>query len=157
MLVELHPLLLIAANVVAWLGWSFAVGAWQSRRPAAVFVPGCLGRIRAWERHGRWYRRVGVHRWKDRLPEAGTWFGGLSKRHLPPADDGGLGRFAQECLRAERTHAWIMAALPAFLLWNPWAGMAINLVYALAANLPCLVAARYNRARIEPYLARHAR
>lgn len=153
MLVELSPLLLIASNVVAWLGWSFAVGGWQSRRPAEDFVPGRFGRIRRWERHGRAWRRLGVHRWKDRLPEAGTWFGGLSKRSLPGRGEGGLARFAQECLRAERTHAWIIAALPVFLLWNPWAGMAINLVYAVAANVPCLLAARYNRARLERYLA----
>jgi glycosyl-4,4'-diaponeurosporenoate acyltransferase len=157
MVVELHWSLIVALNAVVWVAWSFAVGYRQARRPAAELTPGALGRIRTWENHGRWYRdRLRVHRWKDRLPEAGDWFGGLSKRRLPDAERGGLARFAQECLRAERTHVGIMAITPAFWLWNPPVAFAANVVFALVANLPCLIVGRYNRARVERVLERQA-
>jgi glycosyl-4,4'-diaponeurosporenoate acyltransferase len=39
-------------------------------------------------------------------------------------------------------------------LWNPWwLGLAM-VGYALAANLPCLLTQRYNRARLMRMLAR---
>lgn len=155
MLIELGAPALVLANVAGWVAISVVAGYVQARRPPASLVPGPLGRIRRWERHGRWYHDVlFVHRWKDRLPEAGTWFGGLSKKHLPAAGDGGLERFAQECLRAERTHGWVMACWPLFAIWNPLAGIVANGIFALAANAPCLVVARSNRARVEHLLAR---
>jgi glycosyl-4,4'-diaponeurosporenoate acyltransferase len=156
-LIELGAVELVLANIVGWVTVSFVAGYVQARRTASAFAPGLLGRIRAWERHGRWYHDVlRVHRWKDRLPEAGTWFGGLSKKHLPSPDQGGLARFAQECLRAERTHGWTMAGWFLFWIWNPVVGIVANALFALAANLPCLVAARSNRARVEYALSRRA-
>jgi glycosyl-4,4'-diaponeurosporenoate acyltransferase len=95
-----------------------------------------------------------VDLWKDRLPDAGTWFGGLSKRHLPEVGEGGWRRFAAECLRAERTHLAMFAALPFFALWNPPAIFVGNVVYAVVANLPCLIVARFNRARVMKLIAR---
>jgi glycosyl-4,4'-diaponeurosporenoate acyltransferase len=154
MIVTVAVPVLVVLNIALWVVWSTASGWLQARRPPEAFVPGPLGRIRGFERAGRSYRRVlRVHRWKDRLPEAGTVFGGLSKRHLPRAAEGGLERFAQECLRAERTHGWVIAAVPVTVIWNPVAGVIGNAVYALAANLPCLVVVRANRARVEHILS----
>ena len=76
--------------------------------------------VSAFEARGRWYRRWGIHRWKDRLPEAGALFaGGVSKRELPGRDADGLRTFVRETRRAELTHWWAMACSPLFLLWNP--------------------------------------
>ena len=47
-------------------------------------------------------------------------------------------------------------ALSYFLLWNPPVGVAANVVYAIAANLPCILAQRYNRPRVLAILERHA-
>lgn len=154
-MIELAPWALVTVNALAWVAWSFAVGWASVRRPLTALRTGPITRLRAWERGGRWYRRVlRVHRWKDHLPEAGELLGGLGKRHLPTAEQGGLERFGRECLRAEQAHLVQMAALPVFALWNPPIGMVVNAVYALGANLPCVIAVRYNRARVEAVLAR---
>lgn len=154
-MVELEPWVLIAVNAGAWVAWSFAVGWWSVRRPLPSLRTGPITRLRRWEHGGKWYRRaLRVHRWKDHLPEAGELLGGLGKRHLPSVEQGGLARFGLECLRAEQAHLVQVAILPVFVLWNPPIGMVVNTVYALAANLPCVLAVRYNRARVEAVLAR---
>jgi glycosyl-4,4'-diaponeurosporenoate acyltransferase len=47
-----------------------------------------------------------------------------------------------------------MAAVVLFLLWNPPVGVAANVVYAIAANVPCILAQRYNRPRVLAMLER---
>ncbi len=142
----------VALDVLAWTVVSLAVGWWGARLPSArLAADGAVTRLRPFERGGTWYRRhLRVHRWKDRLPDAGAWFGGVPKRHLPPG--GGrrerLGRYAAECRRAERVHWGILAVTPLFALWNPPGLFAAMVAYALAANIPCVVVQRYNRARL---------
>ena len=46
------------------------------------------------------------------------------------------------------THWLILAATPAFALWNPPGLFVAMVVFALVANVPCLVVLRYNRARL---------
>jgi glycosyl-4,4'-diaponeurosporenoate acyltransferase len=48
----------------------------------------------------------------------------------------------------------MFAALPFFALWNPPAIFVGNVVYAVVANLPCLIVARFNRARVMKLIAR---
>ena len=146
----------VAIDVVAWVALGVVVGGYQARRtPQELVRTGLFTAMSPNEYGGAWYRRVlQVDAWKDRLPDAGTWFGGLSKRHLPAVSDGGWRRFEAECLRAERTHLAMFAALPLFALWNPPAIFIGNVIYALAANLPCLIVARFNRARIMKLVAR---
>jgi glycosyl-4,4'-diaponeurosporenoate acyltransferase len=128
----------------AWCGWRAA------RRPLHRLDGG--GPVR---RH-RLHRALGVARWKDRLPEAGTWFGGMSKRHLPPGRPAErLERFARESRRAELTHAWLLAATPVFALWNPPGLFAAMVGFSVVANVPCWLVARSNRSRCRVALARH--
>jgi glycosyl-4,4'-diaponeurosporenoate acyltransferase len=49
-----------------------------------------------------------------------------------------------------------MATVVLFLLWNPPVGVAVNVVYAIAANVPCILAQRYNRPRVLAILERQA-
>jgi glycosyl-4,4'-diaponeurosporenoate acyltransferase len=146
----------VAIDAMAWVVFGVVIGRYQARR--SVERVGRLGPFTAMsarEYGGEWYRRaLKIERWKDRLPDAGTWFGGLSKRHLPSVADGGWPRFAVECLRAERTHLAMFAVLPLFALWNPPAIFVGNAIFAIAANLPCLIVARFNRARVMNLLAR---
>ncbi len=93
--------------------------------------------------------RSRIRRWKDRLPEAGALFaGGISKRHVPAADQGGLERFVVETRRAELGH-WLAAARRAAVRavepaggrrrsWSPTAWL---------VNLPFIAVQRYNRIR----------
>jgi glycosyl-4,4'-diaponeurosporenoate acyltransferase len=156
MLVEWPWSVALAVDVVVWVVWGIGVGWWMAHRPVESLTGrGWLLRLRPFEQGGRWYeRRCRVSAWKDRLPEAGTWFGGLSKAHLPPAAAGGLARYRAECVRAETTHWLALLPLVLFAIWTPWRLLVVLVVGGLACNLPCIVAPRYNRARIDAVLAR---
>jgi glycosyl-4,4'-diaponeurosporenoate acyltransferase len=113
---------------------------------------------RSWEREGRRYRRLGVRRWKKWLPEAGDVFpGGFDKSRLARRDRPYLAAYLRETRRAELSHLLALSAAPAFLLWNPPWLAACMAAYALAANLPCIAAQRYNRLRLQRLLERRRR
>jgi hypothetical protein len=89
--------------------------------------------------------------------DAGTWFGGLSKRKLPSVENGGRLRFIDECVRAERTHLALIGAIPLFVVWNSPSMFAGNVAFALVGNIPCWMIARYNRARLMNIAAKTSR
>jgi glycosyl-4,4'-diaponeurosporenoate acyltransferase len=112
-------------------------------------------KTRGWEHGGRiWQQAFRVKSWKARLPDgARIARRGFAKRNLKTADPAYLRQFILESRRAEFTHA--LGILPAFLFffWNPAAAGWLMLVYAIAANGPCLIAQRYNRPRLQKLLA----
>jgi len=146
----------VLADVVAWGAFHSVTGYAASRLSAThLNEEGWLLRIRRFEDSGRCYRRwLRVHRWKDRLPDAGALFGGMSKRQLPAYDAEGLALFARETRRAELTHWWAMACGPLFVLWNPPLASALLIAYGVLINLPFIVIQRYNRARLQALLRR---
>lgn len=127
--------------------------------PARFNHDNWLTRLRPWEADGRIYeRRFAIRRWKGRLPEGGDVFeGGFNKRHLRSRQTDLLERFVIETRRAEMTHWVVMACGPLFFLWSPWWLGVVMVVFGVVANLPCLMAQRYNRARLLRILARRAR
>ena len=149
-MIELPGGLSLALNLLVWPSWSLAVGYIGHRRAVASFA-----RERWWsallpiERDGAIYARgLQVKRWKDLLPELGGFFpGGFAKRSMRN-DRQHLQRFAIETRRAEWVHWIVFAIWPVFALWNPPWAVAVMFVYATAANLPCIVVQRYNRARL---------
>ena len=117
------------------------------RRPSSgAATAGCCAQ-RRFEDDGRWYRRrLRIHRWKDRLPDAGDLFrGGMSKRQLPTYDVAGLTAFARETRRAELAHWWALFCGPLFVLWNPPLAAALLVTYGVLVNLPFIAIQRYNR------------
>lgn len=150
----------IVVDVVAWGAFHAATGYAAHRLPESrLGRDGWLLRIRRFENGGRWYRRhLRIHRWKDRLPEAGALFdGGVSKRQLPSHDAAGLQAFARETRRAELAHWWALSCSPIFVLWNPPLAAGLLVGYGVAVNLPFIAIQRYNRARIEALVARRGR
>jgi glycosyl-4,4'-diaponeurosporenoate acyltransferase len=141
---------MVVLDIAVWGSWSALVGYWAHRRPATAFAgDSWVYRLRPIERGGRLYEQLAIKRWKDRLPEAGALFaGGFSKRSVRTRDRALLEQFVVETRRAEWTHWTIMAATPVFVVWNWWWVEIAMVVYALAANLPCLLVQRYNRARL---------
>ena len=144
--------IVLALNVTVAIGASFASGYWAHRLPPERLLrDGPVLRLRSFEAGGAIYeRRLGIRRWKARLPEAGAFFrGGVSKSHLPGRDRASLERFVIETRRAERAH-WValvvVTTVPA--AWNSLIGIGVMVVYGLAANLPCIIVQRYNRARL---------
>jgi len=139
----------VALDAAVWASWSFVVGLVGARLTAsAVAHDTWLTRTRRFERDARCYESAGIRRWKDSLPEFGAFAGGRSKRHLPGRDPHSLAAFAGEARRAEYVHWAIIAALPAFAIWNPAPLFAAMAAYAVAANIPCIAIQRYNRVRI---------
>jgi glycosyl-4,4'-diaponeurosporenoate acyltransferase len=149
--IELPVVWIVVLNCVGWpliqlgLAWAFTrmPEAWFRHAPRAF--PGELWMLR---------NVFQVKRWKDRLPDAAGWFGGgFAKRSLQSREPGYLRRFVAETWRGELCHWCAIAFVPVFFLWNPpWAD-AVILAYALAANLPCILAQRYNRIRLRGLLA----
>ena len=137
----------LAMNILGWplihLGVAFAT----LRIPQRYFAQDSWLTVpRNWERDGRIYRRFfRVKHWKSLLPDAAPWLGGFSKKKLRRKDAQYLEQFLVETRRAEIAHWCMMAFLPVFFLWNPRWACCVMAAYATAANLPCILAQRYNR------------
>ena len=157
--IDLDPVPNVLVDVAAWCvihaGTGYAVHRLPLRR---LQRDNRLLRLRPIEDDGRLYERLGIKRWKDRLPEAGALFaGGVSKRSLPAVTEGGLERFAAETRRAELGHWLAMAGGPLFVLWNPPSIAAVMVAYGILVNAPFIAIQRYNRARVSRCLARTRR
>lgn len=151
--IELPMAWVIALNVAGWpviqlgLAWAF------TRMPVDWFNPGDSW---PWERDGRSYESAfRIKAWKDRLPDAARWFeGGFAKGRLGGRDPSYLRRFSRETWRGELCHWVALSCAPVFLLWNPLWADAVMVGFGVAANLPCILAQRYNRARFQRLLSR---
>lgn len=111
-------------------------------------------RSHRWESSGRFYERfLRIKKWKRLLPDgAAVSKSGYRKKHLTDFSEDNLDRFLIESCRAELTH---LLAIPPFLLFGlfvPPYVILIMLLYAIAVNVPCVAAQRYNRPRIAALL-----
>ena len=144
----------VVALNVAWWALVHAGTGYAAHRlpPARLERDGWLLRVRPGEVDR--YRRLGIRRWKDRLPEAGALFpGGITKRHVGSSLEG----FVRETRRAELAHWWAMAGGPVSALWNPPLGTVLMIAYGAGVNAPFIAVQRYNRARARRLLARRER
>jgi glycosyl-4,4'-diaponeurosporenoate acyltransferase len=136
-----------AANILGWPLLQITIGYFALRVPSRFFVRDTwLTAPRRWEQDGRGYREwLAIRKWKGLLPDAAPWFGHPAKKTLVERDPASLAQFLIETRRAEIAHWIMLCCLPVFFLWNPpWARWVMAL-YAVAANLPCILAQRYNR------------
>lgn len=158
-LAALTPRAAVLVDVAVWAVLGVAVG-YGAHRLSSAWLAQDRGptRLLPFEDGGRVYERVvRIQRWKRHLPDAGPVFsGGRAKRSLVTRRGDDLERFVVETRRAELTHWALLAAAPLFALWNPWWLTAVMAAYAVVANVPCLLAQRYNRARLQRVLARRA-
>jgi len=146
-----HNLAIALVDAAVWAVWSSVCGYAAHRIPSSRLTRdrGILRLTRA-EAGGRPYERVlRIKRWKDLLPEAGNLFrGGFSKRRVLRHDRAYLEEFTVATRRAEIAHWPILALGPVFFAWNPWWLGLVMVAYAIAANVPCILVQRYNRARL---------
>lgn len=156
--IELSRPVTLAVDVVAWAAIHAGTGLVAHLTPdRSLRRDRWPWRARRWEREGRAYERLRIRRWKDRLPEAGSAFGGVSKRHTASPADDDLRRFVVETRRAELGHVLAAIAGPLFAIWNTPAVTAVMVVYGVVVNAPFVAIQRYNRLRIERVLQRRAR
>ena len=151
------PWLPVMACALGWLLWSVLVGYWGHRLPlSALADDSCWTRPRPWgESLTTYEQRLAIRRWKAWLPDAGDLFpGGLRKGALIGRDRQRLERLLAETRRAEWVHLAIWPFWLVTALWLPPLGVAANLLFATAANLPCLWLQRYNRLRLVVLMAR---
>ncbi|SBO42712.1 hypothetical protein [Cyanobium sp. NIES-981] len=135
----LMPLL---SSVGYWLLLSLLVGGVANRLPPAWLACPPLRRAGP--------AVPGIRRWKRWIPDAGPALpGGVRKASLVQRDPQALERLALECRRAEWVHWLLWAGWIPTLFWLPLAGVVVNLLFATAANLPCLLLQRHSRRRVQ--------
>jgi glycosyl-4,4'-diaponeurosporenoate acyltransferase len=157
MLLDLPALPTILLDIAVWLiihvGVSFVI----THIPLSSFDNGFwLYKQRRCEKGGKIYVKIfGLRRWKRKLPDGAALFKkGFQKKHLKVIDDVYLDSFIRETCRAELAH-WIMFLFsPVFFIWNIWWVGIVMIVYAILANLPCIIIQRYNRIRLRRVYAR---
>ena len=144
----------IALDFVVWLVIHLGVSMSVAKiKPDAFDPESWLYRGRSWERKGKIYKAfLGVKKWKRVLPDGAAVFkSGFRKRHLKNGDALYIQRFILETCRAELAHWVIFVFSFVFFIWNDWWVGMIMVAYALIANMPCIIAQRYNRARLRRF------
>lgn len=145
----------ILINIAVWFLIHSGVSVWLSLQDPTVFrSESWLYKERAWEKKGIIYKTVfKVQKWKQFLPNGDACArNGFKKRKLQSCDFPYLQRFAQETCRAEITHWVILAFSVVFFIWNAWWIGLIMVIYSLIVNVPCIIAQRYNRIRLNKVL-----
>ena len=144
--------LIILIDIVAWFVIHMGVSYLMAHKSRYHFNPeGWLYRQRSWEHNGSlYYKWFHVRQWKHILPDGADLFKfGFQKKHLKELNEAYFQDFIHETCRAELTH-WIVFLFGfIFFIWNLWWVSIVMVVYAFAANMPCIVTQRYNRIRLQ--------
>jgi glycosyl-4,4'-diaponeurosporenoate acyltransferase len=156
-IVTLPGTVTIVLDFLAWGFFHLMAGYVAWRLPVSAFdSENRLYALRRWEREGSFYKQVlFLHRWKDWLPEAGSFFpGGFSKKRICSRDRQYMERFVVETRRGEFAHWLSMPPALFFFLWNHWSVGLCMIAYALLFNLPFIATNRFNRVRLTRILIR---
>ena len=155
MLFHLDTFLTILIDVAAWFVIHMGISYLMAHKPRYVLNPeDWLYRQRTWEKNGRLYHKwFQIHQWKSILPDGAALFKfGFRKKHLKELNENYFQDFIHETCRAELTH-WIVFLFGfIFFIWNLWWVGIVMVIYAFAANMPCIVTQRYNRIRLRRVL-----
>jgi glycosyl-4,4'-diaponeurosporenoate acyltransferase len=126
--------------------------------PDRFFDPGRAPfRSFRWEKSGAVYDRLfHIRRWKHLLPDgAAVWKKrGFQKKKLQSFTPQNLRRYLTESVRGELTHWLGIFPFWVFGFFAPPSVIPLMLLYALAVNVPCILAQRYNRPRIAALLGK---
>lgn len=150
----MSELLLIAIDVWFLLFVSVAAGLWATFWPASWLQSDPFPlRLYRWESL-ELYRGFWVTTLARRLPEAGSTFGGHSKKRLFGSDASSLNRYLMEVRRGEWVHQIsCLAAIPLFF-FNPLWQALLFLLATIVVNAGFIVILRYNRIRLLKLQAR---
>lgn len=119
--------------------------------PDKYFSPSSIVyKTRTWERSGQIYNQIfRIRKWKKFLPDGGAVIkGGYKKKSMADFSSDNLNKFLVESCRAELTHLLAITPFWVFGFFVPPQVILIMLLYAIAVNVPCIIAQRYNRPKI---------
>lgn len=151
--------LMLVSSAAFWLLSSLLVGLLANQlpqrwlqhkqgRPVAGGPGGGRQQLRPWA-------PPGIRLWKRWIPDGGNALpGGIAKASLVRRDAAALQRLLIETRRAEWVHGLLWAAGLLTALWLPPVAVLVNLAFASAFNLPCLLLQRHNRIRLQRCIAR---
>ena len=143
---------------IFWPLLQYAAALFCLNIPDTIFSSGSFFfRTHRFEQDGRIYHTIfRVSKWKLLLPDRSiaSKRQRYKKKHIESFSEINLTKFLLESARAELTH-WL-AILPFWLfgLFVPSKVIWYMLTYALLVNLPCIIAQRYNRPRVQRLLNR---
>jgi glycosyl-4,4'-diaponeurosporenoate acyltransferase len=136
----------LTVNIIAWPVIQLSLAKLSLSLPERYFVAkDCPTSFEM--REVTFYRNaLHIRQWKHLLPDGASWLSSsFSKSKITSHDLSYLLRFALEARRGELAHWAMFFCFPIFYLWNPpWASI-IMTIYAIVANLPCIIVQRYNR------------
>lgn len=113
-------------------------------------------RLYRWEQGGKIYNRVGVRRWKEKVPDMSAIFPQLmpSKKRPKNATVEQMERMIQETCVAEWIHGLLcILGFGCVFIWKGIWGWVISILYLLG-NLPDIIIQRYNRPKLMRILER---
>ena len=155
-LIDLPTFWTVIIDIIAWFIIHMAVVHIMIRLPQKHFKStGWLYRERAWENRGHIYQILfKIKKWKNHLPDGAKMLRdkGFPKKTLKEKSISYLCAFQKETCRAELTHWIIILFAPLFFFWNPFFVGFIMIFYAMAENIPLIMAQRYNRHRVKRIL-----
>jgi glycosyl-4,4'-diaponeurosporenoate acyltransferase len=157
MLIELPILWTVIINFVIWFIIHMTMAYIITMIPANwINVKSSLYQEKAFENAGKIYEtHFKIKSWKELLPDGAALFDkGFKKKRLVSFEESYIQQFVLETCRGELAHWLVIAFSPIFFIWNPlWAGC-VMIIYALLANLHCIITQRYNRIRFNKILDR---
>jgi len=108
-----------------------------------------------WERGGAIYEKMGVRKWKDRVPDMSKYMKFIIDKRISGSRDAqSMKRLIQETCNGEFVH-WVLLLLsPMNLIFLKGGyGVLATVIYALF-NVPFIIIQRYNRPRLVVLLNR---
>lgn len=152
MYIELPLSLMLVINIVVWLFFHMLISLLCMKIPDEWFITNKhLFKQLSWEKDGQiWDDIFSIRKWKSKLPDASLFMKkAYNKKSMRDTSLETFNKFIIETRRAEFTHWVSILPAPVFFIWNPvWARLII-IIYALVANIPFILAQRYNRPRLE--------
>ena len=118
--------------------------------PRAWFHPELFPyRTAKWERDGAVYERLGVRKWKDRVPDMSKVMPYMFRKRVGrDMGSAGVERLIKETCVAELVHVFlILIGAGCLFLWPGPGGIGVFLIWVMG-NVPDIVIQRYNRPRL---------
>ena len=113
-------------------------------------------RLFLWEKGGKIYNVLQIHRWREKLPDMSKIFPGMmpSKKLPKKVTSMQLERMVQETCVAELIHNLLcVLGFGCVFLWKGAGGWLIALLYMIG-NLPFSIIQRYNRPKLVQIMQR---